>query len=194
MTQKSVKRFTISIILVIVISSIGFFILFPPKDRYHIDRYISKEDQDTLIVNIVTLMGVKPRNANYITRHEPQHRSFYIQQARNFDIYRYFIDEQYMHYFYIIRPARHPLGNRRAIGGKYRLGENLELLDYEEVFVTQVLEEDYLREIANDLFIAFVEGDIEKFLENPLIIEWPDERLKYDKEKQEWRYDVKDNN
>lgn len=193
MTQKSAKRFTITIILVILISSIGFFVLFPPKDRYHIDRHIPKEEQDTLIVNIVTLMGVKPRNTNYITRHEPQYRNFYIQQARNYYIYRYFIDEYEMHYFYMIRPARHPLGNRRAIGGKYLLGEDLELLNYQEVFVTQVLEEDYLREIADDLFIALIEGNIEEYLGNRLIIEWPDDRLKYDKEKQEWRYDVKDN-
>ncbi|TVQ92040.1 MAG: hypothetical protein EA393_04115 [Bacteroidetes bacterium] len=193
MTQKSAKRFTITIVLVIVISSVGFFILFPPKDRFHIDRYIPKEEQDTLLVNIVTLMGVKPRNTNYITRHEPRYRNFYIQQARDFYIYRYYVDENELHYFYIIRPARHPFGNRRAIGGKYRLGVNLELQNYQEVFVTQILQEEYLREIADDLFIALTEGNIEKYLDNRLIIEWPDDRLKYDKEKQEWRYDVKVN-
>ena len=179
-------------VIVISLALLAFILtVFWPKESYHIDHYVAKEKQDTLMTNIVTYMGVKPRRADWQTRLDPQYRSFYTEQAKEYSFYRYFVDENDMHYFYIIRPARHPLGNRRAVGGKYTLDEQMNLLFYEEVFVTQVLEEEYLKEIADDLFTAFINNKFEKYFTNRLIIEWPDDRLKYDTLKKEWRYDVK---
>ncbi len=178
-------------IIVISLAALAFMLtVFWPKDIYHIDRYIENERQDSLMTSIVTYMGVKPRRTDWQTRLEPQYRSFYAEQAKEYSFYRYFADEKGTHYFYIIRPARHPMGNRRAVGGKYILDEQMNLHSYEEVFVTQVLEEEYLKEIADDLFTAFVNDQFEKYLNNRLIIEWPDDRLKYDTLKKEWRYDV----
>lgn len=190
MTKKAAQGFTITVIVIIVLSAAAYFILFPPKGTYHIDRYIPREQQDSLLVNVVTLMGVKPRYADHQTRMEPRYRQFYIEQSRNYYFYRYYVDDNGLHFFYMIRPARHPLGNRRAIGGSFRLGDDLELLDYREEFVTQVLEEERLRELADVLFPALIAGDLQQHLSNKLIIEWPDDRLRYDLQKREWRYDV----
>jgi hypothetical protein len=190
MTKKSAKQFSVVIIIIILLSSVLYLILFPPIHKYHVDRYVSAQDQDMLLTNIVTYMGVKPRNTNYETRLDPVYRKFYAEQAKEYRFFRYFIDDSGTHYFYIIRPARHALGNRRAIGGTFKLGENLELLNYEEKFVTQVLDENFLEDIADDLFIAMINDNLDKHLENRILIEWPDSRLRYDKEKKEWRYDV----
>lgn len=190
MTKKSAKQFSVVLIIIVVVSSILYLILFPPIHKYHVDRFIPAKDQDTLLTNIVTYMGVKPRNTNYETRLDPAYRNFYVKQAKEYRFFRYYIDETGHHYFYIIRPARHALGNRRAIGGTYKLDNNLKLLNYEELFVTQVLDEDFLEDIADDLFPAMIQNDLSKYLDNRLIIEWPDDRLQYDKEKKEWRYDV----
>lgn len=163
------------------------------ESNYHIDRFIPQDYQDTLLVDIVTLMGVKPKHANWETRHLPQYRNFYIQQAENFNIYKYFIDEQETHFFYMIRPARHVLGNRRAVGGKLLLNKEFKITDYYELFVTQVLDEEKLKEIAPSLFNAMIYDELDKHLQNKQIIEWPDSRLKFDPVKKEWRYDVSQN-
>lgn len=190
MTKKSAKQFSVVIIITILVSSVLYLFLFPPIQKYHVDRYVPANDQDTLLTNIVTYMGVKPRNTNYETRLDPVYRSFFVEQAKEYRFFRYYIDETGNHYFYIIRPARHALGNRRAIGGTYKLDDDLKLLNYEELFVTQVLDEDLLEDIADDLFPAMIGNDLGEYLNNRLIIEWPDDRLQYDKEKKEWRYDV----
>ncbi len=190
MTKKSARQFSMVIITIVVVSSVLYLILFPPIHKYHVDRYVPAKDQDTLLTNIVTYMGVKPRNTNYETRLDPAYRSFYVKQAKEYRFFRYYIDETGHHYFYIIRPARHALGNRRAIGGTYNLDEDLKLLNYEERFVTQVLDENFLEDIAADLFIAMINNDLNDYLANRMIIEWPDSRLSFDKEKKEWRYDV----
>lgn len=161
------------------------------NDPYHIDQHIPGHQQDTLMTEIVTYMGVKPKHANWQTRHEAQYRKFYAAQAQQFSFYRYYIDQEGYHYFYIIRPARHALGNRRAVGGRYKMDSLFILTQYEEVFVTHVMEEETLKKMANELFTALIHNEYGDLLQNRLIIEWPDDRLKYDLEKKEWRYDVK---
>ncbi len=192
MTSKSIfKKGSIITAIVIIALLAATATYFFTNDKYHINTYIPKEEQDSLLVNIVTYMGVKPRNTNWETRHETQHRDFYIRQSKDFKIHKYFVAEDGFHYFYIIRPARHPLGNRRAIGGRFKVDDQYQLLAYEELFVTQVLEEDYLKEISKGLFEAMIQNNLDEHLNNRMIIEWPDDRLKYDREKKEWRYDVK---
>jgi hypothetical protein len=178
----------IPVAIIIIIGIITVFVW--PSEKYNINQHIPVAKQDTLLADIVTYMGVKPTRTDWQTRHEPEHRKYYINQAKDFSIHRYYIDKQGNHYFYIIRPARHVTGNRRAIGGKMQLDENFQITSYEEIFVTQVLEEEYLKEIADELFIALINNESDKHIENRSIIEWPDGRLLYDKIKKEWRYDV----
>jgi hypothetical protein len=190
MTAKNALRTKIIIPIGVLILLGTLLLIFYPGDKYHINRHIPANIQDTLRTNIVTYMGVKPARTDWQTRLEAQYRKFYIDQAKDFNIYKYFVDKNDTHFFYVIRPARHPQGNRRAIGGKMKVDENYSILEYEEIFVTQVLDETYLKEIADDLFMALINNNIESQLKNREIIEWPDGRLKYHRQKKEWRYDV----
>jgi hypothetical protein len=189
-TKKSLQLILFPVILIIIIGIIMVNVF--PNDKHTINHYIPMAKQDTLLTDIVTLMGVKPPRTDWQTRHEAQYRQYYINQAKDFNIHKYYIDKEGNHYFYIIRPARHPLGNRRAIGGKMQLNDNFQITGYEEIFVTQVLDEDYLKEIADELFMELINNNLESHLKNRQIIEWPDERLKYHKQYKEWRYDVVD--
>ena len=159
-------------------------------DTYKADNYYPNEFIDSLMVDIVTFMGGKPRSADYLTRHDEIHRPHFVEQSRDFHIDRLFIDDDGTHYYYIIRPARHPLGNQRAVGGKFMLDENDKINVFEETFVTQVMDEKELKELGASLFEKLISGDEHLFLNNRQIIEWPDDRCLYDREKNEWRYDV----
>lgn len=156
-------------------------------NNYEISNHLSDEVSDTLMVDIVTLMGVKPRNADWQSRHDAAYRSFYIRQAAEYEIEYYHIAPEGWHYFLMIRPTRSMQpGHKRAIGGRFIPDNNFYPQQYEELFVTRQMDESQIREISKSLFKSMISGNLEKTES----IEWPDDRLKYDRNKKEWRYDV----
>jgi hypothetical protein len=164
------------------------------KDKYEVSNYFSPQQQDSLLVNMVTYIGKKPKLANWQTRHEPQHEEYYRNLSKSFKFGYFHITPDSTHYYYLVRPARSAKGNTsRGVGGKLKLGNNFQLNDFEEVFNTPILSEQELLEVGNTLFIELINtGNVNRYLNNKNLIEWPDDRLRYDKKKKEWRYDVID--
>ena len=67
--------------------------------------------------------------------------------------------------------------------------EDGQITGFQELFNTPVMIEEELEEIGWKLFRSMVEnGHVDDFFGNDQFIEWPDERLKYNKELFEWRY------
>jgi len=186
------KRIVLYVALAIIFLSITTFIIqpFSGYSRYAIDRHIDQQLQDTLLVNIVTYMGHRPPFTDHLTRLDAEHRSFYIAQAQDYEFYKYYVDNDNRHFFYIIRPARHALGNTRAVGGWMYINEGADILQYQEVFVTRVLEMDSLKALAPRLFEKLINRDFHLLDHTHPSIEWPDGRLLFHPEKREWRYDV----
>ncbi len=186
------RRYITSVIL---ISSLSIILINckGSSGTYDPYNYYTTDKKDTLLVNIVTYIGKKPRLADHQTRHNQEHRKFYTQQSQDYKLVYYYITDDSTHYYYIIRPARSPRGNTRGVGGRFRMKESMKLYDFEELFNTPVLDEQELMEIGETLFTEMVNsGNINHYHGNKEFIEWPDERLKYDKIKNEWRYDVVD--
>ena len=157
---------------------------------YRIENYIGAVQTDTLLTNMVIYMGVKPRTATSQTRFQSEFRPYYIEYSRQFQIIYFFVNEAGDHYYYLLRPARSVKGNTRGVGGRFRY-ENEKIIDFEEIFNTPVFDEDRLIEIGEILFLEMIEtGNVEPYKGNNLFIEWPDERLKYHKGLNEWRYDM----
>lgn len=190
------KNKNLTLVMVVAIAIVAVLVSLNPfssGNKFDINRYVEKNLQDTLLANVVTYMGVKPRYADFDTRHEEQYRKFYVEQSKSYSFFKYFVDRDDRHYFYVIRPARHALGNRRAIGGWMTVDEKMNIQEYHEVFVTLVMEEDTLKKIAPDLFAMLINSNIQDLNHTHKRIEWPDDRLKYDPVKKEWRYDVSEN-
>lgn len=161
------------------------------NDEYGIERYFDQEARDTLLVNMVTYIGKKPRLADFETRHNQEHRIFYTLQARDFRFQYYYISDDSVHYYYLIRPARSTAGDLRGVGGRFRVRHDLSLFEFEETFNTPVLPEESLVVRGKSLFIEMINtGNVDRYLKNKNYVEWPDDRLKYDRSKNEWRYDV----
>jgi len=188
------KRFLI-IFFLLSMAAINACNLFHLKEKgsmqqYRIEKYFSADQTDTLLTDMVTFIGVKPRTATNQTRFEPEFRPYYIQYSSQFKMVFLFVNEEGDHYYYLIRPARSTMGNTRGVGGRFRF-ENEKITDFEEIFNTPVFAEERLIEIGETLFLEMIEtGIVDKYLGNMLFIEWPDERLKYHKGLNEWRYDV----
>lgn len=160
------------------------------KSMYRFEKYFTADQRETLLIDIVTLIGKKPKTADYITRHHPEFRDYYTQLSKSFFM-EYFHCNQDTCYYYMIRPARSVRGNTRGVGGKFTLDADGAIDYFEESFNTPIYPREELERIGWRLFRELIEQkSIAGLLWNVDYIEWPDSRLKYDKVKREWRYDV----
>ena len=164
------------------------------SDRLSPGQYLSKDEQDTLLVDIVTYVYLKPPGASNQTRHQSEYRQYYIEKAKLFSLENYYKSEDGTHYFYLLRPAHQ--GQKRGVGGKYTVSPNekgsLRLKGFEELYVTVVMPEDSLKETGRKITSYLLKhGHLDIYLYDPAIVEWPDRRLQYDKTDNEWRYNTK---
>jgi len=180
-------RILSTLIIIISVTILGC----KQEEKYSINRYYSSQEQDSLLVKMVTYIGKKPKLADWQTRHEEQYIEYYKNLSKSFKFVYYHITIDSTHYYYLIRPARSTKGNTRGVGGKFQLGENFQLIDFEEIFNTPILLEQDLVEVGRTLFVELITtGNIDRYLNNRSLIEWPDDRLRYDRVRKEWRYDV----
>ena len=158
-------------------------------DNHRITHYFPEDIADTILVNAVTFVGRKPPVASSFTRFEPQFRNYYIGHATSFSFYLYHITEDSTHLFFMIRPARSLEGITRGVIGHFRMNTDYSLYDFEEVANTRIKPREELQEIGGTLFREWHEnGNIDLYLSDTAMIEWPDDRLKYDRIRNEWRY------
>lgn len=158
-------------------------------EEFDVDQYFPGNKKDSLLVNMVTYIYRRPAKAKAADRTKPEYRSYYIRSAELFEYIYHYKNEDDIHYFYLIRPARSLEHNYRAVGGKFTVNEDLELLTFEEIFNTTIMDLPDLKEKGLILFEEMIsEGNVERFLPNQNLIEWPDHRLKYNKDQREWQY------
>ncbi len=160
------------------------------KYSYDNNSYFTKQQRDTLFIDIVTRIGKKPESADYTTRLDPKYRAYYQQLSAQYSM-EFFHKERDTFYYYMIRPARSTRGDLRGVGGKLTLGKTGKIKYFEESFNTPVYNRKELHRIGKKIFTELVQKQsIDELLWNVDYIEWPDGRLKYDTSRYEWRYDV----
>lgn len=157
--------------------------------EYDVSRYFPGNEKDSLLANMVTYIYRRPAKAKAEDRTKPAFRSYYVRSMLQFEYVYHHSPDDSVHYYYLIRPARSLEGTHRGVGGKFTTNDQLELVTFEEMFNTTILEDDVLRKKGLILFEEMVTvGNLERFLTDQNLIEWPDHRLKYDKKRREWRY------
>lgn len=183
-TYRLAAAFTVVSFLLVGISACS------KADKHHIDHYYSKSEQDTLMANIVTHIYKVPRGVRKQDKHDPKYRHLYLGEINKFEFVNYLVDEDSTHFFFLIRPARNAHGHKRGVGGKYKLGEDMTLLDFEEIFNTPMMPEEEIREKGRYLWADIVRfKHVDRYFLNKPYIEFPDERTRYDKAKKEWTYE-----
>ncbi len=144
---------------------------------------------DTLLVNMVTFIHKRPNAAINRDRTDPQFRPYYVDAAGQYRMVYHRLAPDSTHWFYLIRPARSVGGDKRGVGGRFRTNDRLEMVDFEEVFNTPILPVAELEDKGLALFQEMVAtGGVRAYAEDRSFIEWPDDRLKYDVKRREWRY------
>jgi hypothetical protein len=159
------------------------------RERYAFEHHFPGTLKDTLLANMVTFIYKRPTVAINRDRTDPEFRAYYVGHARSFTPLFLHMTPDSMHWFYVIRPARSVEGDKRGVGGRFRTNQALEMVEFEEIFNTRILPEQELIEQGAILFEEMVNtGNVDAYLENKELIEWPDGRLFYSLEKREWRY------
>ena len=156
--------------------------------KYSVSTYFSDNERDTLLTNIITYVFVKAPNATTENRFDIQFRQFYINFLPKFRIEKYHQTPDGWNYFFMVRPVGNSPKYKRGVLGKFRLKKDSLLPEaFEEVVNTPHLEEKVLIERGDFLFHELIKnGNLDKYLAMKHYIEWPDARLVYDKNINEW--------
>jgi hypothetical protein len=159
------------------------------KTSYQASNYYAQERIDSLMLDVVYMMGRKPKNVNKDSVRLEKYNDFYLQQANEYKLAYLHVDSDSVHFFYIIRPARNHNGNvNRAAGGRFMIDTAGKIDGFEEVFNTTIMPVDTLIEVGLPLFEAMIAGKTESFIHDKKFVEWPNAQSVYDTNINEWVY------
>jgi hypothetical protein len=151
--------------------------------------YLSDNQADSLLINLVTYIHPLAPKATRETKFEPQFRDFYVKNSSKFTLENLQQTPDGWCYFLVIRPVAGGKLFKRGVLGKFKLKENSVMpTDFEEIANTPHLKEGIVQERSQYLFQELVKnGNLNAQMPMKQYIEWPDEHLAYDKKNQEWK-------
>lgn len=157
--------------------------------QFDVEKHFPGSAKDSLLANMITFIYKRPTVAINRDRTLPEFRSYYVDKLPMFKHAYHEVDGSGRHWYYLVRPARSVEGDKRGVGGWFTTNDALEMVGFEEVFNTRIMHEQELLEKGLDLFRYMMEhGNVDEHPMRDAWVEWPDDRLKYDLEKREWRY------
>lgn len=174
--------------LLVTIVPLYFFLAIGCKrEVQNPDNYFTQNEKAELLVQFTTFIYKLPPKATLETRSSPLFKSYYTKSASLFT-WEYHQVKLDTHYFYLIRPAGNDPKYVRGVGGKFTLKPNsLEIEHFEEIFNTPRLQREEVKEKGTFLFKQLVKtGNVNHLLEMKHYIEWPDNRLNYDRKSHSW--------
>jgi len=152
-------------------------------------KKFTPSETDTLLTNLATYIFRKPADAQWNTKFESRFRPFYIENRLNFEIIYMYQNTDSSYYFYLFRDAQsRNLYSKRGVLGRMNLDSNLVISNFEEIVNTPAASEEKLKEIGLVLMEEIVaSGNVNKYLTDKTIVEYPNDQVFYSKEKFEWR-------
>jgi hypothetical protein len=156
------------------------------KDKYDINRFYNKKEQDQIITSIITYIFSAPPYAKMEDRFDPKYKSHYSSLTSKFKMVKYFVADDSTHFFYLIRPSSVST-ERRAVGGHFKIDKGFNLINFKEEFVTTVQSEKELTEKFGFLFDEMVKGNIDKYTLMKTYVQWPNDASYYDTISYEWK-------
>ncbi|PRY89849.1 hypothetical protein [Mongoliibacter ruber] len=177
--------------IIAVLSILTFTSCKKTQQKYNVENFYSQSEQDTIMANIITHIYKVPRGADPKRKHDLEYRSLYVSQIPEFEFVYFHIEpEDSLHFFYLIRPARNEKGHKRGVLGKFKVDENLKLVDFEETAVTPMMAKEEILEKGEFLWEDLMYyKNVDRYYLNKQFVEFPDERTRYDKSKHEWTYE-----
>lgn len=178
-------------LIVYILLAIALLASCTDNTKYDISTYLPNEDRrDSLLTDLITYMYKAPEGVRYRKeRFDPKHRGYYMKQLPKFTVDKYYVTEDGIHYYFLVRPARNAHGYNRGAGGKFRLNDEGAIYDFEELYNTPMIPDEALLKKGRELFREMVKkGDVAAYIGKKEYVEFPNDRCIYDKEIRDWRY------
>jgi hypothetical protein len=105
-------------------------------DTNNVSAYFDKQEQDTLLTNMITYMAGYAPGATNETRFAPKFRSHYTKQIPKYSFEGFHVGSDSVHYFFVIRPVGSGTLFQRGVGGRFKLRGDLKPVDFEEMWCT----------------------------------------------------------
>lgn len=161
------------------------------KDKFSPDKYLSKEDQASLIQQSVHYSAKLPPSATHETKFNGEFDEYYNVAAKEYDLRELYPAGDNAYYFLMTRKARSIWPAREAIGGMVVVNNKNNIQDYDESFRTWKMTEDSLNNRAFFLFDLMVKGqDLTPYrskFKGDRYIEFPDDRYYYNTDENKWK-------
>jgi hypothetical protein len=158
--------------------------------KYSPETYLSEDTKNELLLKILPNFAHLPKGYTYERRFESSLNTFYTEEIKKYKIQHYFISNDSVHYFMVNRPAPSLFEKRLAISGKFKIDQQGKISNYEEIFWTFKMKLPELQEKGQILFNEMVEGgNLAEYMPGKKAEEWiefPDNRVSYNKEQQKW--------
>lgn len=162
----------------------------PQESRYDPNNRLDPKEKQAIITTLVRYAVGKPKNVTDEQKFNVMYDSFYLAQARKIKLEHYYPKGEDF-YFLISKPAPSLVEKRNATGGRFRLDDRSELIEYEEIFRTWKMVPDTLRRRSYFLFNKMVEGEsldpwYTKNSGGVEYIEFPDDVNSFDVQSRKW--------
>ncbi len=155
------------------------------------EKCFTPEVQNKVISQSVRYSAKLAPQATHETRFDTAFNWYYNLAAKEYDLRACMQDHDSGYFFLMTRKARSIWPAREAIGGKLRLDDQNNLVDYHEAFRTWKMTEDSLNTRAFELFDVMVKGkDLTPYhakFQRDRYIEFPDDRSFWDPKEKRWR-------
>ena len=181
------KRF---LIFVFVVATSVVTICCNSKPDYNPDTQLTPTQKDAIMTAIVRYTSKKPEQATETDKFDPKYDSFYRATTSKMKFEQY-VAKGDDFYFLISQPAPSLVEKRNATGGRFRLNDSGEMIEYEEIFRTWKMVPDTLRRRSYFLFDKMVNGEslepwLTKNSNDVEYIEFPDDRTYFDVKGRKW--------
>jgi hypothetical protein len=171
------------ILLVLLLSSC--------QKNYDPGASLTAEEQYTQVWKIIRYIGRAPENTTMPERFYKGYDDHYKEQMTLHRLDAYYVDGN-THYFLLSRRAPSLIEKRVATGGKMKLDEKGELMEYEEIFRTWKMVDSLQIRKSIFLFDKMVNSEsLEPYLTKNSApeeyIEFPDDNVYFDKSERTWK-------
>jgi hypothetical protein len=160
------------------------------NDPYSPDEYLSAAIKDKLITSLVRYTSKPPKGVSGVERFDARFNDYYLEQASKVKLERLFEKDGYL-YFLISQPAPSVVVKRNATAGKVKLGNDGDIIAYQEIFRTWKMLPDTLERRSYFLFEKLTKGEAltnyYSEVSGDQYIEFPDNRTYFDTLSREWR-------
>lgn len=151
-------------------------------------RNFTADQQQVLLQQMVTYMYKLPSNATVHNRFMPQFNSYYKKSTSLFSWDSYHAESDTSGYFLVIRPVGNDPKTKRSVGGYMSFDpKTMKIITFREEFNSPRLVPEEASVRGRFVLRELIEkGHIDHLVSMKHYIEWPDERLQYDKKAHQW--------